>query len=66
MRKTDLTFTWDNGSKNDNAIKIFKDNNIKWEYSRFGELTADFYNIGLFLKVDYQRLENDDYEICIA
>ena len=28
MRKTGLKFTWNNGSKNDNAIKVFKDNNI--------------------------------------
>ena len=33
MRKTGLRFTWNNGSKNDNAIKIFKANNINFEYS---------------------------------
>ena len=66
MRKTGLKFTWNNGSKNENAIKIFKANNINFEYNHFGALTADFYGIGIFEKVDFQHLENDDFEICIA
>ena len=66
MRKTGLKFTWNNGSKNDNAIKIFKANNINFEYNHFGALTADFYGIGIFEKVDFQHIENDDFEICIA
>ena len=66
MRKTGLKFTWSKGSKNDNAIKIFKDNNINFEYDRFFNLTADFYGIGIFEKVDFQHLKNDDFEICIA
>ena len=32
MRKTGLKFTWEKGSKNDNAIKVFKENNISLEY----------------------------------
>lgn len=66
MIKTGLRFTWNNGSKNDNAIKIFKANNINFEYNHFGALTADFYGIGIFEKVDFQHIENDDFEICIA
>ena len=66
MRKTGLKFTWNNGSKNDNAIKVFKANNINFEYNHFGALTADFYGIGIFEKVDFQHIENDDFEICIA
>lgn len=66
MRKTGLTFTWEKGSQNDNAIKIFKNNNIDFEYDHFGNLTADFYGIGIFEKVDFQHLENDDFEIYIA
>ena len=66
MRKTGLKFTWNNGGKNENAIKIFKANNINFEYNHFGALTADFYGIGIFEKVDFQHIENDDFEICIA
>ena len=66
MRKTGLKFTWEKGSKNDNAIKVFKANNINFEYDRFFNLTADFYGIGIFEKVDFQHIENDDFEICIA
>ena len=66
MRRTGLRFTWSKGSQNDNAIKIFKANNINFEYNHFGALTADFYGIGIFEKVDFQHLENDDFEICIA
>ena len=66
MKKTGLRFTWTSGSKNDNAIKIFKDNNIDFEYNHFSELTADFYGIGIFEKVDFQHLENNDFEICRA
>lgn len=66
MKKTGLKFTWKNGSQNSNAIKVFKKKNIKWEYNHFGNLTADFYGTGVFEKVDYQPLGNDDFEICIA
>ena len=66
MRRTGLKFTWEKGSKNDNAIKVFKANNIDFEYDRFFNLTADFYGIGIFEKVDFQHIENDDFEICIA
>jgi len=66
MRNTGLKFTWENGSKNSNAINIFKENGINWEYNHFGNLTADFYGIGIFEKVDYKHLENDDFEICIV
>ena len=66
MERTGLKFTWSKGSKNDNAIKILKDRNIPCGYDHFGNLTADFYGIGIFEKVDFQHIENDDFEICIA
>lgn len=66
MMRTGLQFTWEKGSRNDNAIKIFKANNINWEYNHFGNLTADFYGIGIFEKIDFQPLGNDIFEICIA
>ena len=66
MERTGLKFTWKKGSLNDNAIKVFKDNNIECEYDHFGTLTADFYGIGIFEKVDFQHIENDDFEIYIA
>ena len=66
MRKTGLKFTWEKVSKNDNAIKVFKENNISLEYDHFGNLTADFYGIGIFEKVEYEHIENDVFEICIA
>ncbi|MCM1218796.1 MAG: hypothetical protein NC548_30290 [Lachnospiraceae bacterium] len=68
MRKTglDLNFKWETGSKNGNAQKVLGENGISWEYDHFGNLTADFYGIGIFEKVDFADLGNDDFEICIA
>ena len=66
MRKTGLKFTWEKGSKNDNAIKVFKANNINFEYDRFFNLTADFYGIGIFEKVDFEQIQSNEFEICIA
>lgn len=66
MRKTGLKFTWNTGSKSSNAADVFRENNIDFEYDHFGNLTADFYGIGIFEKVDFRHLENDDFEICIA
>ena len=66
MRKTGLKITWEKGSKNHKAIKEFKENNNALEYDHFGNLTADFYGIGIFEKVEYEHIENDVFEICIA
>ena len=66
MRRTGLKFTWEKGSKNSNATSIFKKNRISFEYDHFGNLTADFYGIVIYEKVDFQHLGNDDFEICIA
>lgn len=66
MRKTGLKFTWETGSKNSNAIRVFKEKNIAFEYDHFGNLTADFYGIGIFEKVAFERVEGDVFEICIA
>ena len=66
MRRTGLFINWKGGSKNDTAIKEFKKNGIAWEYNHFGQLTADFYGIGYFQAIDFDYVENDLFEICIA
>lgn len=66
MKKTGLKFTWVSGSKNSNAISELKKNNILFEYNHFGELTADFYGIGIFEKVGFEHVQGDVFEICIA
>lgn len=63
---TGIKFNWVSGSKNASAIKELDKNNIKWEYSHFGELTADFYGIGIFEKVDFEHVQGNAFEICIA
>ncbi len=64
--KTGLLFNWKNGSKNSNAISVFKALGIAWEYSHFGELTADVYGIGIYEKVDFKHVSGDVFEICIG
>lgn len=66
MRKTGLKFTWEAGSKNSNAIKVLKRENIAFEYDHFGNLTADFFGIGIFEKVDFEQIQSNEFEICIA
>lgn len=63
--KTGLTFVWESGSRNSNAIALFKQLGIEWEYNHFLELTADFYGIGLFEKVEFEQV-GDAVEICRA
>ena len=53
-------------AKNSNAIQEFEKNGINWEYNHFGTLTADFYGIGIFEKVDFEHIQGDVFEICIA
>lgn len=65
MRKTGMRFTWET-TKNGDAINELKKNNIAFEYNHFGELTADFYSIGIFEKVDFEHVQGDLFEICIA
>lgn len=65
MRKTGMRFTWET-TKNGDAINELKNNNIAFEYNHFGELTADFYGIGIFEKVDFEHVQGDVFEICIA
>lgn len=65
MRRTGIRFTWLTTKSND-AIKELEKNNIEFEYSHFGELTADFYGIGIFEKVDFEHVHDDVFEICIA
>jgi hypothetical protein len=66
MRGTGLFINWENGSKNSNAISEFKKRNIAFEYNHFGTLTADFYGIGIFEKVDFEHIQGEVFEICIA
>lgn len=66
MRKTGLKFTWEAGTKNSNAIKVLKEKNISFKYDHFGNLTADFYGIGIFEKVDFEQIQSNEFEICIA
>ena len=66
MRKTGLKFTWEAGSKNSNAIRVLKRKNIAFEYDHFGNLTVDFYGIGIFEKVDFEQIQSNEFEICIA
>lgn len=65
MRKTGMRFTW-RTTKNNDAINELKKNNITFEYNHFGELTADFYGIGIFEKVDFEQIQSNEFEICIA
>lgn len=66
MRRTGLFINWESGNKNSNAIQEFEKNGIAFEYNRFGTLTADFYGIGIFEKVDFEHIQGDVFEICIA
>lgn len=66
MRKTGIRFIWVTGSLNSNAIKVFMGKNIAFEYDHFGNLTADFYGIGIFEKIDFEHIKEDEFEICIA
>ena len=66
MRRTGLFINWESGNKNSNAIQEFEKNGINCEYNHFGTLTADFYGIGIFEKVDFEHIQGDVFEICIA
>jgi hypothetical protein len=66
MRGIGLFINWESGNKNSNAIQKFEKNGINWEYNHFGTLTADFYGIGIFEKVDFEHIQGDVFEICIA
>lgn len=63
MRRTGINFKWET-SKNNDAIKALEKLNISWEYNHFGTLTADFYGIGVFEKVDFEHVQGDVFEIC--
>ena len=63
MMNTGLAFQWKSGSKNDNAIKLFKENNIKYRYNKYFELEADLYGIGYFQKICYVTLSNGEFGI---
>lgn len=56
-----LSFKWESGSLNDNAIKSFKKNGIKFEYDRYFNLVALFRKCGTFEKVEYINAGNDIY-----
>ena len=64
MIETGMRFTWET-TKNCDAINVLKKHGIAFEYNHFGELTADFYGIGIFEKVDFEHVQGDVFEICI-
>ena len=64
MRRTGIRFIWVTGSLSSNAIKVLKQRNIAFEYDHFGKLTADFYGIGIFEKIDFEHVKEDEFEIC--
>lgn len=66
MRRTGIRFIWVTGSLSSNAIKVLKQRNIAFEYDHLGKLTADFYGIGIFEKIDFEHVKEDEFEICIA
>lgn len=66
MRRTGIRFIWVTGSLSSNAIKVLNQRNIAFEYDHFGKLTADFYGIGIFEKIDFEHVKDDEFEICIA
>lgn len=66
MRRTGIRFIWVTGSLSSNAIKVLKQRNIAFGYDHFGKLTADFYGIGIFEKIDFEHVKEDEFEICIA
>ena len=66
MRGTGLFINWESGNKHSNASQEFEKNGTNWEYNHFGTLTADFYGIGIFEKVDFEHIQGDVFEICIA
>lgn len=66
MRRTGIRFIWVTGSLSSNAIKVLNQRNIAFEYDHFGKLTADFYGIGIFEKIDFEHVKEDEFEICIA
>mgnify|MGYP006957399457 CR=1 FL=1 len=66
MKKTGLKFTWESGSKNSNAVRLFKQRNISFQYDHFGRLTADIYHLGIYEIIEYLHTNGDEFEICIA
>lgn len=62
---TSLFFRWRQlESKNEAAIRVFKQLNIQYKYDHFGILMADFYGVGLWEAVEYKHIKNDVFEIC--
>lgn len=60
-----LFFRWQHlESKNEAAIRIFKQLNIQYKYDHFGNLMADFYGVGLWENVEYKHIKEDVFEIC--
>ena len=65
MRKTGLKFMWVTGSKNSNAVRLFRQRNISFQYDHFGRLTADIFHSGNYELKDYLNTNGDEFEICI-
>ena len=64
MKRTGLFFRWESGSKNSNAIAVLKKKGIRFQYSHFGDLIADFYGLGIWQPVEYAKISGDTFEIC--
>lgn len=56
---TKLKFTWVNNSKNDMAIKLFKENHIPYRYSHFGNLEVMYPGQRIYRNIDFLHLEKD-------
>ena len=61
-------FKWENGSINDNIIKLLRNHNIDYYHTFSGDIMADVYGIGLFKKVEYTLTNpiNEVYAVYIG
>lgn len=58
-----LKFKWESGSKNDNAIKLFKAIGLPFRYNHFCKL--EVYCDDTWHPVSYEALGNNKYEVVI-
>lgn len=58
-----LTFKWETGSKNSNAMRVFKQYGIMHQYSKYGEMQVMYQ--GKWHNVEYKALGNDVFEIVV-
>ena len=58
-----LTFKWETGSKNSNAMRVFKQYGIMHQYSKYGEMQVMYQ--GKWHNVEYKPLGNGIFEIVV-